>query len=349
MDALDRILPLASLLWPVLDCDVSISRDPATGDATYRARVFDVDHPAGLAAKPLAEGTAGTPSDAAEALASHLATLARPRLDVLLRAAGYPTPDASTRADLAADVARLERAVADLTRECDAAHIARGERDGLRVELDAAREEIRARASAIGALAAGHAPDFAALADRLDGCALHALRRIAERLDDQAAHRAAGEGVDLRRYVLRADVVAALGTLAATLRTDGRAARASGAKGNGAESYVRALGVDSAIVAVASLAPVDSGLGGNGVEHGAEHGDEGRVTVCAAARVGTIGSRYRSVRLVSPDGVTAAVLYGEAIEAIGGAGTIGRLVWERSEGHERTVASADSDRKARAT
>ena len=29
-----------------------------------------------------------------------------------------PTPDASTRADLAADVARLERAVADLTREC---------------------------------------------------------------------------------------------------------------------------------------------------------------------------------------------------------------------------------------
>jgi hypothetical protein len=28
MDALDRILPLASFLWPVLDCDVSISRDP---------------------------------------------------------------------------------------------------------------------------------------------------------------------------------------------------------------------------------------------------------------------------------------------------------------------------------
>ena len=64
-----------------------------------------------------------------------------------------PVPDASTRADLAADVARLERGVADLTRE----------RDGLR-----------------------------------------------SRLDGQAAHRAAGEGVDLRRYVLRADVVAAL-------------------------------------------------------------------------------------------------------------------------------------------
>lgn len=209
MDALDRILPLASFLWPVLDCDVSISRDPssacASTGAAYRARVFDVDLPDGLAAKPLAEGTGGTPSDAAEALASHLASLARPRLDVLLRAAGYPTPDASTRADLAADVARLERAVADLTRECDAAQrlalatarerdqrisdlaIARGERDGLRVELDAAREEIRARASAIGALAAGHAPDFDALADRLDGCALHALRRIAERLDDQGA------------------------------------------------------------------------------------------------------------------------------------------------------------------
>lgn len=210
MDALDRILPLASFLWPVLDCDVSISRDPssacASTGAAYRARVFDVDHPDGLAAKPLAEGTGGTPSDAAEALASHLAGLsAARRLDELLRAAGYPTPDASTRADLAADVARLERAVADLTRECDAAQrlalatarerdqrisdlaIARGERDGLRVELDAAREEIRARASAIGALAAGHAPDFDALADRLDGCALHALRRIAERLDDQGA------------------------------------------------------------------------------------------------------------------------------------------------------------------
>lgn len=115
MDALDRILPLASLLWPVLDCDVSISRDPATGDATYRARVFDVDHPDGLAAKPLAEGTGVAPSDAATALASHLATLARPRLDVLLRAAGVSP---SQRADLADDVARLERAVADLTREC---------------------------------------------------------------------------------------------------------------------------------------------------------------------------------------------------------------------------------------
>ena len=36
MDALDRILPLAALLWPVRDCDVSISRDPATGDAAFR-------------------------------------------------------------------------------------------------------------------------------------------------------------------------------------------------------------------------------------------------------------------------------------------------------------------------
>lgn len=167
MDALDRILPLASLLWPVLDCDVSISRDPATGDATFRARVFDVDHPSDLAAKPLAEGTGGTPSDAAEALAALLAERARPQLDALLRAAGAPAPDAErlTRAldlaadernaasvraaSLAADVARLERGLADVTRE----------RDGLRVQL-------------------------------------------------QAAHRAAGEGVDLRRYVLRADVVA---------------------------------------------------------------------------------------------------------------------------------------------
>lgn len=110
MDALDRIIPLASFLWPVLDCDVSISRDPssayASTGAAYRARVFDVDHPDGLAAKPLAEGTGGTPSDAAEALASHLAGLARPRLDELLRAAGAPAPDAErlTRAlDLAAD------------------------------------------------------------------------------------------------------------------------------------------------------------------------------------------------------------------------------------------------------
>lgn len=224
MDALYRILPLASFLWPTLDCDVSIRIDPA--DGSHLARVFDADPPDGLAARPQASASGATPTEATEALAALLAERARPQLDALLRAAGYPTPDASTRADLAADVARLERAVADLTRECDAAQrlalatarerdqrisdlaIARGERDGLRVELDAAREEIRARASAIGALAAGHAPDFAALADRLDGCALHALRRIAERLDDQAAHRAAGEGVDLRRYVLRADVVA---------------------------------------------------------------------------------------------------------------------------------------------
>lgn len=95
MDALDRILPLASLLWPVRDCDVSISRDPATGDAAFRARVFDV----GLAALPLAEATGDTPAASAEALATHLAALARPQVDALLRAVGGAT--AATRADLA--------------------------------------------------------------------------------------------------------------------------------------------------------------------------------------------------------------------------------------------------------
>ena len=99
MDALDRILPLAGLLWPTLDCDVSIRIDPA--DGSHLARVFDADHPDGLAARPQASASGATPTEATEALAAQLAERARPQLDALLRAAGYPTPDASTRAVLA--------------------------------------------------------------------------------------------------------------------------------------------------------------------------------------------------------------------------------------------------------
>lgn len=122
-----------------------------------------------------------------------------------------PSTTAPQRAD-AADVAQVERSVAEITRQRDGAHqlalAATLERDQRTSELGIARgenerlrEEIRARASAIDALAAGHAPDFAALADRLDGCALHALRRIADRLDAQPTHRAAGDGVDLAAAV----------------------------------------------------------------------------------------------------------------------------------------------------
>lgn len=148
MDALDRILPLASLLWPLADCDASIRRDPssacASTGAAYLARVFDCDHPDGMDARPLAEAAGDTPAASAEALAAHLAALARPRFDALRRVMGVTSPDverltravdraadernaAVERAGLLADrVARLERSVADLTRE----------RDGLRVRLD---------------------------------------------------------------------------------------------------------------------------------------------------------------------------------------------------------------------
>ena len=67
MDALDRILPLASLLWPLADCDASIRRDPssacASTGAAYLARVFDCDHPDGMDARPLAEAAGDTPAD----------------------------------------------------------------------------------------------------------------------------------------------------------------------------------------------------------------------------------------------------------------------------------------------
>ena len=132
MDALDRILPLAGLLWPTLDCDVSIRRDPssacASTGAAHLARVFDAD--ASPDAPALAESVGATPMAAAEALAADLARLARPRLDALLRAAGDAP---SRRADLADDVARLERAVADLTRE----------RERLRAQLEAAHRAAR--------------------------------------------------------------------------------------------------------------------------------------------------------------------------------------------------------------
>ena len=81
-----------------------------------------------------------------------------------MRAAGVAP---SQRADLAADVARLERRLADLTRERDGAH---------QLALATATERDRLRAQ----------------------------------LDAQPAHRAAGDGVDLARYVLRSEVVAAL-------------------------------------------------------------------------------------------------------------------------------------------
>lgn len=87
------------------------------------------------------------------------------------------TPDASTRADLAADVARLERVVADLTRQRDGA---------LGVALHTAGERDRAISE------------------------LGVIRGERERLraELEAAHRAASEGVDLRAWVRRSDVLA---------------------------------------------------------------------------------------------------------------------------------------------
>jgi hypothetical protein len=87
-----------------------------------------------------------------------------------------PAPDASTRADLADDVARLERAVADLTRAAEAdrrlaLHTA-GERDRAISELGVTRGE---------------------------------RERLRAQLE--AAHRAAREGVDLRVWVRRSDVL----------------------------------------------------------------------------------------------------------------------------------------------
>ena len=142
MDALDRILPLAAFLWPTLDCDASIRRDPssacASTGAAYLARVFDCDHPDGMDARPLAEAAGDTPAASAEALAAHLAALARPRFDALRRVMG----DAATRADLAADVARLERGVADLTRERDPAPACPAALFGAQQQLRRAAEAV---------------------------------------------------------------------------------------------------------------------------------------------------------------------------------------------------------------
>lgn len=171
MDALDRILPLAGLLWPLADCDASIRRDisgaQTINGVSYLARVFDADgHPD---ADPLADASGPTPTAAADALARHLATLARPRLDVLLRAAGVSP---SQRADLAADVARLERAVSDLTRDRDRAH-------RLAVEDATARQQLIS--------------DLSIARSERD--------RLRAELDRQAAHRAAGDAVDLAAAV----------------------------------------------------------------------------------------------------------------------------------------------------
>lgn len=73
------------------------------------------------------------------------------------------TPDASTRADLADDVARLERVVADLTRQRDGAlgvalldgHVSPSERADLRPELAALATMIRRTLRAWDAADAG--------------------------------------------------------------------------------------------------------------------------------------------------------------------------------------------------
>ena len=220
MDALDRILPLASLLWPLADCDASIRRDPAGAETIdgvpYLARVFDTDgHPD---ADPLADASGPTPTAAAEALARHLATLARPRIDVLMRAAGVAP---SQRADLAADVARLERRLADLTRERDGAH---------QLALATATERDRLRAQ----------------------------------LDAQPAHRAAGDGVDLARYVLRADVRALCEREARAYRD---ASRYSDAFSVTLIGWMVADGLE--------LPPAERDLRGEHVEGGEQQGVEG--------------------------------------------------------------------------
>lgn len=85
--------------------------------------------------------------------------------------------DAPTRADLAADVARLERANADLTRERD---------DSRRLALAAAMERDQRTSD----LAIAHCEN----------------ERLRAQLDAQPPHRAAGDAVDLRVWVRRSDV-----------------------------------------------------------------------------------------------------------------------------------------------
>ena len=94
-----------------------------------------------------------------------------------------PTPDASTRAVLAADVARLERAVADLTRECGR----------LRAQLEAAHR------------AACEGVDLGAWVRRSD------VLRLCER----EALRLQG-----RRFFAEAESVRRLGALVGDLRSE---------------------------------------------------------------------------------------------------------------------------------
>lgn len=79
--------------------------------------------------------------------------------------------DAPTSADLAADVARLERGIADLTRERD---------DSRRLALAAAMERDQ------------RTSDLSVVTNERD--------RLRAQLDAQPAHRAPGDAVDLRRY-----------------------------------------------------------------------------------------------------------------------------------------------------
>jgi len=134
-----------------------------------------------------------------------------------------PSTTAPQRADLAADVARLERGIADLTRERDQyrglALATAQERDqrtselsvaqrrcaALTAEADACARDLADLRAAVIAAAEGVAPDVSRHGHHV-GRALAA----AAQLHREAAHRVAGDGVDLARYVLRSEVVAAL-------------------------------------------------------------------------------------------------------------------------------------------
>jgi len=139
--------------------------------------------------------------------------------------------DAPTRADLAADVARLERANADLTRE----------RDGARRLALATALERDQRTS-----------DLSVVTNERD--------RLRAQLDAQPAHRAPGDAVDLRRYVLRADVK----------RLCDRHAR-----GRGFAVHVALTIVGNFVVGGLELPPEERYLRGEAVEGGEQEGVEG--------------------------------------------------------------------------
>lgn len=118
-----------------------------------------------------------------------------------------PSTTAPQRADLAADVARLERSLADAHRLALATALERDQRtsalvvaehrcDALTAEADACARELADLRAAVIAATEGVAPDVSRYGHHV-GRALAA----AAQLHSHAAHRAAGDGVDLAAAV----------------------------------------------------------------------------------------------------------------------------------------------------